>query len=292
MLTVVGIGVLGLQVVHDDIDTNRAGFLVGTPALLRQYESCCATNSYDGLQLDGGSRSDVPVEREYERLIDAPATSYGQLVVYQTTAIEAEAQQAIRPEAIALAVFGVIALLAALIIGTQAISRRLYANASETGVLRALGATPAATMADGLLGIAGAVATGVVLAAAVALVLSPLELFGPVAAVEPAPGIHADWTVLGLGTLALAVILGAVAAAISFRLAPHRVARRAAAGSRGSGTVAAALAAGLPASGAAGLRFALEPGHGRTAVPGPVGHRRDGARGVRRHRRRSRSAQA
>ena len=81
------------------------------------------------------------------------------------------------------------------------------------------------------------------LAAAVALALSPLELFGPVAAVEPTPGIHADWTVLGLGTLALAVILGAVAAAISFRLAPHRVARRAAAGSRGSGTVAAALAA-------------------------------------------------
>jgi hypothetical protein len=267
VLTVVGIGVLGLQVVHDDIDTNRAGFLVGTPALLRQFESCCATNSYDGLQLDGGSSSDVPVEREYEHLIDAPATSYGQLVVYQTTAIEAEAQQAIRPEAIALAVFGVIALLAALIIGTQAISRRLYANASETGVLRALGATPAATMADGLLGIAGAVAAGVVLAAAVALALSPLELFGPVAAVEPTPGIHADWTVLGLGTLALAVILGAVAAAISFRLAPHRVARRAAAGSRGSGTVAAALAAGLPASGAAGLRFALEPGHGRTAVP-------------------------
>ena len=105
---------------HDDIDTNRAGFLVGTPALLREYESCCATNSYDGLQLDGGSRSDVPVLQEYEHLIDSPATSYGQLVVYQTSAIEAEAQQAIRPEAIALAVFGVIALLAALIIGTQA----------------------------------------------------------------------------------------------------------------------------------------------------------------------------
>src|SRR5580692_1187080 len=44
-LTVVGIGVLGIQLVHDDIDSNRAGFLVGTPALLRQYESCCATAS-------------------------------------------------------------------------------------------------------------------------------------------------------------------------------------------------------------------------------------------------------
>ncbi len=271
VLTVVGIGELGLQVVHDDIDTNRAGFLVGTPALLRQYESCCATNSYDGLQLDGGSRSDAPVQREYEQLIDTPATSYGQLVVYQTSAIESEAQQAIRPEAIALAVFGAIALLAALVIGTQAISRQLYGNVSEAAVLRALGATPAATMGDGLLGIAGALVAGVVLAAAVAVALSPLALFGPVAAVEPAPGIDADWTVLGPGMLALALILGGVAAGISFRLAPHRVVRRAAAGGgaggRRSGTVAAALTAGLPASGGAGLRFALEPGHGRTAVP-------------------------
>ncbi len=46
-----------------------------------------------------------------------------------------------------------------------------------------------------------------------------------------------------------------------------RAGAQAAEASRGSGTVAAALAAGLPASGAAGLRFALEPGHGRTAVP-------------------------
>ncbi|MGD0608754.1 MAG: hypothetical protein ABSA53_34870, partial [Streptosporangiaceae bacterium] len=151
-LTVVGIGVLGIQLVHDDIDTNRAGFLVGTPALLREYESCCATNSYDGLQLDGGSRSDIPVEQEYEQLIDNPSNSYGQLVIYDTSAIEAEAQQAIRPEAIALAVFGVIALVAALVIGTQSISRQLYSGAGQAEVLRALGAAPAATMADGLLG--------------------------------------------------------------------------------------------------------------------------------------------
>jgi hypothetical protein len=266
-LTVVGIGVLGIQLVHDDIDTNRAGFLVGTPALLRQYESCCATNSYDGLRLDGGRRSDAPVLQEYEHLIDSPATSYGQLVAYQTSAIEAEAQQAIRPEAIALAVFGVIALLAALIIGTQAISRQLYVAAGETGVLRALGAAPAATMADGLLGVTAAAVAGALLAGAVAVALSPLSLFGPVAAVEPAPGIDADWTVLGLGVLALALVLGLVAAAVAYRLAPHRTARRAAAGGRVSGVVAAALAAGLPASGEAGLRFALEPGHGRTAVP-------------------------
>jgi uncharacterized BrkB/YihY/UPF0761 family membrane protein len=80
-------------------------------------------------------------------------------------------------------------------------------------------------------------------------------LFGPVASVEPAPGIDADWTVLGLGVLALALVLGLVAAAIAYRLAPHRTVRRGAAAGRGSGVVAAALAAGLPASGGAGLRF-------------------------------------
>jgi FtsX-like permease family len=264
-LTVVGIGVLSIQLVHDDIDSNRAGFLVGTPALLREFESCCATNSYDGLQLYGGSRYAAPVLQRYERLIDNPAFGHGQLVVYQTAAIEAEAQQAIRPEAIALAVFGVIALLAALIIGTQAISRQLYAGAGEGEVLRALGAAPAATMADGLLGVVTAAVAGAVLAAVVAVGLSPLTLFGPVAAVEPTPGLDADWTVLGPGVAVLAVVLALVAGGIAYRLAPHRVARRA--GAAGGSGLVAALSAGLPASGAAGLRFALEPGRGRTAVP-------------------------
>jgi hypothetical protein len=266
-LTVVGIGVLGIQLVHDDIDSDRAGFLVGTPALLREFESCCATNSYDGLQLYGGSRYAAPVLQGYERLIDSPAFGHGQLVVYQTSAIEAEAQQAIRPEAVALAVFGVIALLAALIIGTQAISRQLHMGAGEAEVLRALGATPAATMADGLLGAVAAAVAGAILAAAVAVGLSPLTLFGPVRTVQPTPGIDADWTVLGPGMAVLALILTLVAAGTAYRLAPHRVARRADAAGHGSGVVAAALAAGLPASGGAGLRFALEPGRGRTAVP-------------------------
>ncbi len=266
-LTVVGIGVLGIQLVHDDIDSNRAGFLVGTPALLRQYESCCATNSYDGLQLDGGSRYATTVLQGYERLIDNPALSHGQLVVYQTAAIEAEAQQAIRPEAVALAVFGIIALVAALIIGTQAISRQLHGGATDTEVLRALGAGPATTMADGLLGVVAATVAGALLAAAVAVGLSPLTLFGPVRTVQTAPGIDADWAVLGPGMAVLALGLALVAAGIGYRLAPQRAARRAGAAGRGSSVVGAALAAGLPVAGGAGLRFALEPGRGRTAVP-------------------------
>ena len=43
-LTVVGIGVLNTQVLQDSIDSGRTGFLVGTPALTREFASCCASS--------------------------------------------------------------------------------------------------------------------------------------------------------------------------------------------------------------------------------------------------------
>ncbi len=269
-LTVVGIGALDIQLVHDQVDTDRAGFLVGTPALARLYGPCCASNSYDGLQLAGGSRDDAVVEQEYERLAATSPYSRdsgGQLVVYITSAIEAEAQRAIRPEAIALGVFGLIAGLATVIIGTQSISRQLRAGSDDTGVLRALGAGPATTSADGLPGILGAVTAGAVLAAAVTIALSPLTLFGPVPGVEPTGGVYLDWAVLGLGTLALVTVLGGAAVVIGHRQAPHRTAARHPSRTRASGVVRAAQAAGLPSPAVAGVRFALEPGRGRTEVP-------------------------
>ena len=273
-LTVVGVGLFNTQVLQDDIDKDRTGYLLGAPALFKEFNACCSSDAYLGLRLTGGSRDDAAVAREYEELENTSsfyAHGGGQLLqvlqVYNTSAIEAEAQQAIRPEAIALGVFGIIAGLAALLIGIQSISRQLQAGSGDAEILRGLGASPAATTADGLAGILGAVTAGSLLAAALAIGLSPLTLFGPVRAAEPSAGFYLDWTVLGLGALALALILGAVAAVIGSRLAPHRVAARGQAAGRGSGAVRVALAAGMPASVVAGARFALEPGRGRTAVP-------------------------
>ncbi len=271
-LTVVGLGVLNTQIVQDDIDSDRTGFLIGTPALAREIVPCCAAYEYVGLQLAGGSSADATVEQEYDNLLNTSHyTRSGKgpgslLQVYVSSAIEAQAQRAIRPEAIALGVFGLIAGLAALLIGTQSISRQLRAGAEDTAVLRALGANPAATAADGLPGVLTAVFAGSLLAVAVAVGLSPLTLFGPAHAVQPMSGIYLDWTVLGLGALALAAVLGGVAGVIGFRQAPHRAVTRIAAG-RAPGAVRAGLAAGLPVPAVAGLRFALEPGRGRTAVP-------------------------
>ncbi len=50
-LTVVGLGVLNTQVVQDDIDRDRTGFLIGTPALAQMIVPCCAAYEYVGLQL-------------------------------------------------------------------------------------------------------------------------------------------------------------------------------------------------------------------------------------------------
>ena len=75
-LKVVGIGAFNTQVLQDDIDKDQTGFLLGTPALGREFATCCSDSIYDGLRLAGGSRYDAAVEREYEHLI-ATSAFYG-----------------------------------------------------------------------------------------------------------------------------------------------------------------------------------------------------------------------
>ena len=269
-LTVVGIGVLGTQVLQDSIDSGRTGFLIGTPALAAKFASCCASGMITGLRVTDGPRYSTTVAREYDRLLATSpyiSPSGSELYVYLTSAIEAEAQRAIRPEAIALAVFGLIAGLAAVILGTQSIGRQLRAGADDAGALRALGAGPLMIIADGLPGILAAVAAGAVLAIAVALALSPFSLFGPVREVVRGRGLYPDWAVLGLGALTLSVVLAGLATVIAYRQVPHRLAARGRAASRRPSAARTAVAAGLPVSGTEGVRLALEPGHGRTAVP-------------------------
>jgi hypothetical protein len=263
--TLVGIVTLNNQVVQDDID-RAYGFTVVTPALIREAVALSPradeSEGY-GIQLDHGSRDVPAVEQEIIRVVP-PHMTYN---FHVTSRVVSEVELAIKPESVALGAFGAIAALVALVLGVQAISRQLRWGDEDRRVLRALGAAPVESASDGLIGVLGAVVLGSFLAAVVAVGLSPLSPLGPVRPAYPDPGIAFDWTVLGVGLAVLVGGLGIASAALTYRGAPSRIAQIRQPVTRSSSVSRGAEAAGIPVAGAVGVRFALEPGRGRTAVP-------------------------
>jgi putative ABC transport system permease protein len=261
-VTIVGDAVFNSEVVQDDTDTSLNGGALFTPALTRLLTRCCASYTESTVQLDGGASEVAATEARIERILPKGFP----VVFYVTSATEAKAERAIEPASIALGVFGGIAALATLLIAAQVIGRQLRLDAGDLGILRALGAGPAVTTSDGLPGILGAVMAGSLLAAAVAVGLSPLAPLGSVRAVYPYRGIAFDWTVLGAGVLTLVGVLSLAAVALAYRRAPHRGARQRTR-PPGSAVVHAASASGLPPPAVEGIRLAVDPGTGRDTVP-------------------------
>ena len=260
-LTLVGTVVLNNAVVQDEIDANGPGAVIFTPALTRRLENCCSNYTFTYLRLDHGGRDVPAVEAELQRVIPSKLPRD----YYDSSIDVTKAQNAIKPEAIALAVFDLIAGLAAILIAGQVIGRQLAFWAPEERTLRALGANPSMTVANALLGIMGAVVVGALVALAVAVALSPLAPLGPVRPLSR-PGVALNWTVLGLGVAVLVMVLGSVGIVLAVQRAPQHAGtrRRPRAPSRIDG---AASVGGLPVSAVTGIRFALEPGAESGAVP-------------------------
>ena len=259
---ITGIGVANTEVVQDQIDSIPSMIL--TPALTRPLVSCCISYAWSGLKLRQGA-ADVPaVESGYLHLLPPGYPYY----FHVTSVIENEAQQAVKPESIALAVFGLIAGLATVLIVSQLMARLILLTTEEREVMWYVGARPVSTATDALFGIAISLLLGAVGAAVVAVALSPLLVFGPLQSVVPVTGFSVDWAALGLGALALVVVLIAVAAALNYRGAPGlRAAGRANRPLRAHRITRAAAGVDAPAPAVLGLRFALEGGRGRTSVP-------------------------
>lgn len=147
---------------------------------------------YYGLKLTDGASGVPAVEHEIIRAVPQAVNASFHL----TSTVEGQVNRTVEPESIALAVFGIIAALAAVLIAAQVAARQIQQAGAETAMLRALGASRLAIMADVLIGILGAIVAGSLLAAGVAIALSPLSPIGPVRPVYPAPGPAADLTVL------------------------------------------------------------------------------------------------
>src|SRR5439155_18377549 len=112
---------------------------------------------------------------------------------------------------------------------------------------------------------------GAIGAVAVARAASPLLPQGAARVAEPDPGFAVNVALLAAGFGAIVVALLAVAALPAWQVASARGSSLGTADVRGAGRPsrlsAGATRAGAPPSAAAGIRMALEPGRGRTAVP-------------------------
>src|SRR5580704_10775138 len=180
-------------------------------------------------------------------------------------------ERAIRPEAIALAVFAGLAGLIALAVIGQLLARQLALDAAEFPVLRALGVNRTALVTLSLARLAIVTVTGAIVAVAIAVAASPLMPIGPARLAEPDPGVEVNLAILGAGFAAIALLPLAVLLPPAWRAArqaqsPLGVAEPVARQARPS-RIAAALTRAGSVTGGAGVAMAFEPGHGRTAVP-------------------------
>ena len=197
----------------------------------------------------------------------------GGLVFTDSSAQVAGTERAIRPPAVALALFGALAGLIALAVIGQLLARQMTLDAAGYGVLSALGMTRGALLALTAARLGLVTVAGGVIAVGIAIAASPLMPIGAARLAEPQPGIGLDPAVLGIGFAAVVLLPLVVLATPAVRAV--RQARGSTATARPPATrptarpswLAGALTRAGTVTGGIGTRMAFEPGHGRTAVP-------------------------
>ena len=244
--------------------------LLAAPALLRQFDP--TYYSFDGgfVRLRPGV-SRAAFAKQAEALVPQFPDSGGNLFVADEHEQANAVEHAIRPQAAALAIFSLLAAVTALFVVGQIVSRQLFLAATENPVLRALGMGRSQLVLLGLGQVAVTAAAGALIAVILAVAASPLMPIGPARIAEPHPGVNINAAILGLGGIAVVVLILARVAWPALRLASAPAGAQGAAEAAGaehpSRLLESATRAGAPASAAVGLRLALEPGRGRTAVP-------------------------
>ena len=264
--------VVGIVVTRSSVDPvtdiDKVAFIQASPALTRQLGP--GYRAFDGafVKLAPGATAGQ-VSREAQALARRFPATQGQAYVSDESAQVATIERGIRPEAIALAIFALALACTALLIVGQAATRLLLGAGTDNPVLAALGMTRGQLLAAALIEIVVAGTAGAILAAGVAVAVSPLMPIGAARLAEPDPGVSADWLVLSAGAAIIVVLLVARTLWPAWRLASVReTAAREAAGPGRRAWLAGWLAgAGAPVTVTAGVRLATEPGRGRTAVP-------------------------
>lgn len=166
---------------------------------------------------------------------------------------------------------GLVAAVAVLIVG-QLLSRLTAVEAADHPTLGALGMSARDRALLGVVRASAIAAAATVAGAVVAVAASPWLPTGLARTAEPDPGVHLDSVVLGLGAAATIGVVTALGAWASWRAVATGARQAQGAGDdtmrlRPSGVARLLAEGGWPVSAKVGVRMALEPGRGRTAVP-------------------------
>jgi hypothetical protein len=261
--------IVGVGVTRDDpVSVNALSSqpaLLATPALLAQFDP--SIYAFDGaavLLRPGVSRA--AFQQQAQALAARFPETGSPLFVADEHQQAAKVEGAIRPQAVALGIFSLLAAATALLVIGQMASRQLFLASTDNPVLRAIGMSRRHLTLVGLLEMAAAALAGTFVAVVLAVAASPWTPIGPARIAEPHPGVAANWGILGLGALGIMVLMLGWVAWPAWRLASSG-AGRSAGYQQPSRVLEAASRSGAPPSVAIGVGLALEPGRGRTAVP-------------------------
>jgi ABC-type lipoprotein release transport system permease subunit len=220
--------------------------------------------SWVGVRLRDGSAGVGKFDHAVSQLAARVANGYT-FAIRQLDLVHQQVQEAIRPQAFAIAAFGAFAVLALIVLVGQALSQLLEASTAKAGALQEMGLRRTEVALACGLGGAEAVIAGIGVAIGCAAALSPLGPVGPVRAIDPARGFQFDATVLVGGGATMLVLLLALTAWISWhavKAADSRLVQRF------SAIATTAVSLGLPATAALGASYALgaAPGRNRMTV--------------------------
>ena len=256
---VVGIGLFG-----GEIDPSNGGYL---PLLLLTrafYEQNAQPGAFNDpgtivVTLRGG-RASLPALQDQVPRLDPHLT-----VTAASLPQDAAVKRSARFQEVGLEVFAALSALTILAIFAQLLARQIFIDSDEQEALRALGMTRTQLALLVFFRVITVAIGGTIVAVIVAIALSPLFPIGLMRELEVNPGLRVDMVAISLGavvTLVAILLAGAIPA-----LRASSVSRRRAR-TPGTNRAANALAgASFPPTAVAGVRMALEPGHGSAAVP-------------------------
>lgn len=234
-----------------------------TSAFYQEFADKAAAIPRLGVYLSRGDADRDQFERDVEELAGDEGVGFR-----GGADLTDEVQRGVHIQAGALWVLAGLAAIVALMLMGQGLARQAFEDSGDYPALRSIGMTRSQLMGIALIRALAIGIVGALLATVVAVAISPLSPVGAVARrFEPEPGVAFDGLVI-LGGAAVLIVAVVIASAITTWRATRKITDQARTAATGSPSLVERLGRlGLPPTALSGIRMALDPGRGSTAVP-------------------------